>query len=207
MRGGDELNLIVEGHDYGWPLESLGTNYEKLPIASAHSFGRHEIFHAPAFAWLPSPAISSLMQVHGFDETWDGDFLLGSLKAEALFHIRVKDGRVIFSEEIQIGARIRYVHQHPDGRILLWTDRHTIMFLRPTRYLPGRELLKKVVAEVTSAGGAQERLRAALRRCNECHSFEPGDHNEAPSLATVFDARIASTGKPYADASGAINML
>ena len=82
--GGDELDLIVPGSNYGWPDVSLGVDYvdpvsdEKFWPPSAHQ-GRHPGFSAPLFAWTPSIAPSSLQFIDGFHPRWDGDLLVSAL--------------------------------------------------------------------------------------------------------------------------------
>lgn len=204
-RGGDELNLMIEGENYGWPLESLGTGYDKLQFPTTISYGRHETYRAPVFAWLPSVAISNLIQIHGFDDAWDGDLLMASLRSESLFRTRIRNDRVLFSEQIQIGAPIRYVHQHTDGRIVLWTDQHSIVFLTPSRFHPGRDAVEAAIARMDPDPDFEISLRNALAQCNECHALEPHDDVNAPSLARVFGAPVASTD--YANYSAALRAL
>lgn len=109
MRGGDELNAIVAGGDYGWPQETLGTTYAKTPWPPADSYGRHDTFDRPVFAWLPSIAPSSITLLDGFSDSWDGDLLVGTLKDQSLHRVRLNDNSVLFAERIHIGERIRDV--------------------------------------------------------------------------------------------------
>ncbi len=104
MRGGDELNRVMDAGDYGWPLDNLGTLYSGEVATSPSGPGRHTTFTPPAFAWVPSIATSNVMQLQGFHETWDGDLLVGSLKARTIFRVRVQEGRVIYVEPIPIGS-------------------------------------------------------------------------------------------------------
>ncbi|MCH5373821.1 MAG: PQQ-dependent sugar dehydrogenase, partial [Planctomycetes bacterium] len=205
MRGGDELNLIVDGANYGWPLESLGTDYNKLPIKTAISYGRHENYEAPVFAWLPSPAVSNLIEIDGFDPAWDGDLVVGGLRSESLQHVRVREGRVLFSEQIPVGVRVRYVHQHTDGRLIIWTDQNRLLFLTPSRLTPGRDRAEEAIAAIQGDPATKAEVRNLLDRCNECHSLEPDDHVNAPSLAQIFDAPVAATS--YAGYSSALQRL
>ena len=130
-RGGDELNKVVDGGNYGWPEASLGTTYSRQPLPTADQYGRHDRHIAPTYAWLPSVGISAMTRVRGFDRSWDGDFLVGSLKGQSLFRLRIKQDRVIFAEQIPMGDRVRDVHQHTDERVVVWTDSRQVVFLAP----------------------------------------------------------------------------
>lgn len=201
-RGGDELNRIEEGGNYGWPEATLGTRYNALPWPSTRPYGRHDGYSAPVFAWVPSVATSSIAEVRGFDPSWDGDFFVASLKGQSLFRLRVVDGRVLYSEPIPIGRRIRDVHQHTDGRLLLWTDSHRVVLITP---VPGGQTLAYAEASIASMGlepDRAERLRNTLDTCNQCHSFEPDMNEDAPSLANVFGAPIAA--RPGAEYSSGL---
>ncbi|WP_185958222.1 PQQ-dependent sugar dehydrogenase [Fodinibius sediminis] len=201
LRGGDELNRIKEGINYGWPVETLGTQYSKLPVpnSTAESYGRHNTYKEPVFAWLPSVAISNLTLIKGFHSSWDGDLLMGSLKSMSLFHIRIKDDRVLFSEKIEIGNRIRYVHQHTDGRIILWTDSKKLIFLTGKPYTDN--YITDYLEDAISNESLRERVKTTIDACRQCHAIEPGDHTGAPSLAAVFNAEIGSTSyENYSDA-------
>jgi len=191
LRGGDELNHIQEGVNYGWPVETLGTQYSKLPVPNATSYGRHNTFKEPVFAWLPSVAISNLTLINRFHESWDGDLLMASLKSMSLFHIRIKDDRVLFSEQIEIGERIRYVHQHTDGRLILWTDSGKLLFLTGQPYTDN--FVNDYLVDKISNENFRNKIKTTINTCRECHSIDPGDHASAPSLASIFNAPIGST--------------
>lgn len=120
--GGDELNLIRAGANYGWPYETYGTQFPMYTWPLSEQQGRHLKYEKPVFAWVPSIGVSNLIQVRDVPPEWHGDLLVSSLRARSLFRIRLHDTRVIFVEPIQIGDRIRDLIQMSDGRILLWTD-------------------------------------------------------------------------------------
>ena len=192
-RGGDELNLIEEGRNYGWPLESYGTTYRGSPIPNSLSYGRQTQFQPPIFAWVPSVAASGLTLIEGFHEAWDGDLLAASLTDGALFRIRMEGSQAVYSERIEIGTRIRDVHQHADGRLVLWTDNGEIIFLSGIDRIDEAERFQRYLAELDAPSRVKDRLQTAVDRCAECHSFAVGEHERNPGLNRIFGDPIAST--------------
>jgi cytochrome c2 len=97
---------------------------------------------------------------------------------------------VIYSEPIAIGERIRYVHQHGGGRIFLWTDKRKIIILSPAL----GSVADRGIEAALSSYDAEDRaaIEAAFKRCIECHSIHPGQHQTGPSLSGVFGRRMAS---------------
>lgn len=130
-RGGDELNLLEEGGDYGWPIVTFGTQYGQLTWPANPRQGRHEGYALPVYAWAPSIGVSNLIQIDGFHEAWDGDLLVASLEANSLFRLRIVGERVVMSEPIHMGERIRDLEQMGDGRLILWTDSHRLVEIVP----------------------------------------------------------------------------
>ena len=193
LRGGDELNLIREGRDYGWPRESLGTLYNKLPIPGALSYGRHDTFEPPVHAFLPSVATSSLELLQGFNSAWDGDLLMGTLKDQSLYRIRVTDGRVVFAERIPIGERIRAARQIDGDRLVLYTDDNELVFLTETPNGQAEAFLTAYLDGADLDPRARDRLEANITTCLKCHSLDPGENGFAPSLAAVAGAPIGGT--------------
>lgn len=190
-RGGDELNRIREGANYGWPLETYGTTYERLRIPSASTFARHDTYEAPIYSWVPSVGISAITQIQGFDEAWDGDFLAASLVGQSLFRIRFQGERVVYVEPIPIGARLRDVHQHTDGRLVVLTEDDRVIFLSPAEAQAEQVFVTNYIQELP--GGMRDRMTQAVATCAQCHSFVANDHASAPSLARVYGSDIAST--------------
>ena len=131
--GGDRLLAIADGANYGWPNVSLGTDYHRYSFGGSESVGRLDGYTTPLFAWVPSIAPSELMEVHGFDKRWDGDLLVASLKAQTLFRLRLDKSRVVYSEPIFIGKRIRDVISMNPETIVLWTDDAQLVFLSVDR--------------------------------------------------------------------------
>jgi cytochrome c2 len=200
--GGDELNLIVDGANYGWPKESFGISYSGQPMPGAVSFGRHETFEAPQLSWVPSIAVSGLTEISGFHSAWDGDLLASSFaNGGAINRIRRQNGRVIYSESITIGSRVRYVHQHTNGQIVLWTDNEELIFLSPQENGTEAALLDSYLSSKGYGPRLASRLEAVVGRCSECHSFAIDDNVRAPSLARIYKAPIGETDyASYSDA-------
>lgn len=193
LRGGDELNLIEDGKDYGWPKESLGTLYNKLPIPNVLSYGRHDRFEPPIYAFLPSVAISSLELLQGFNSAWDGDILMGTLKDQSLYRFRIVDRRVMFAERIAIGERIRAARQLDDDRLVLFTDDNELVFLTEQPNGQAEAFLTAYLQQDDLSAHVRDRLEANINTCLKCHSLDPDVNTFAPSLAAVAGAPIGGT--------------
>jgi cytochrome c2 len=205
IRGGDELNLIKEGENYGWPLETYGTLYSGLPFPNQGEDGRHVLHQSPAYAWMPSAAVSSLTAIDGFHPTWDGDLLAGSLsgaeQGQSLFRIHVEDDKVIFAERIRLGGRIRYVTQWGPDRIAVMIDyaNVVVVFRAEERVDVLTQALDAIEGDLEPDVFAQ--VEQAARGCNECHSFERDVQMAGPSLAGVVGRSIGESFYPnYSDA-------
>lgn len=129
-QGGDELNLIEPGRNYGWPLVSYGKNYDDTPIAS-HSGDPH--FQQPALYWTPIIAPAGLAFYYGsMFPQWRGSAFVGGLASTALLRIAF-DGTVPReAERWDMGARIRAVMAGPDGALWLLEDGSDGRLLRLT---------------------------------------------------------------------------
>jgi aldose sugar dehydrogenase len=201
-RGGDGLEIITEGSNYGWPKVSLGTAYDSYDFSggafstgnfSGSSYtdpslvGRITGYTAPLFAWMPSIAPSQLLQIDNFNPRWDGDLLVGSMKGSSLFRIRLEAGRVLYCEPIWVGQRIRDLAQTGDGTIVLWTDDTQLLFVSvDTDKLAQKKLAPAFLGDVEAGG------------CLGCHHFgptHPGD--PAPTFSNLLNRPIASDAFPY----------
>ena len=128
-RGGDEINRIEGGKNYGWPLQSFGLDY-----SSREPIGKHSVpgMVDPVVVWSPSPAPSGLAWYTGsaFPQ-WRGSLFSGSLAGEDLRRIAFdKDGKAVRQEKLDIGARVRDVRQGPDGQLYVLTDEDKSRLLR-----------------------------------------------------------------------------
>lgn len=123
-RGGDEVNLIQKGQNYGWPLVSKGVNYTGTDVAFGQYLEMDPLemeLEDPVVDLTPSPAVSSLIVCNSDKYPgWQGNLLVGTLKATQLMRMEVKDGKLI-RQEILIDhlARIRDIEVGYDGYIYL----------------------------------------------------------------------------------------
>ena len=137
-QGGDELNLIQPGRNYGWPVVGFGVNYRSG--SAIHAGTTREGMEPPAHVWVPSIATSGLLLYTGdaFPE-WKGSMFVGGMAGEQLARLTL-DGQRVVSEEtlVQRMGRIRDVRQGPDGFIYLAIDHRQggltpILRLEPVR--------------------------------------------------------------------------
>jgi aldose sugar dehydrogenase len=118
--GGDELNLIQRGANYGYPIVSNGDHYDGKVIPDHAT--RPE-FKAPAVFWNPVISPSSLMFYSGSEfPQWQGDAFIGGLSSQALVRIEFDGESAREAERIAMGMRIRAVEQGPDGAIWILED-------------------------------------------------------------------------------------
>jgi glucose/arabinose dehydrogenase len=121
-RGGDELNRVEAGKNYGWPVITYGVDYSGAKIGEGTAKPGME---QPVYYWDPVIAPSGMTFYTG-DELrgWRGSLLIGSLRPGLLVRLTFENGRVV-REERYLGERrerIRDVRQGPDGRVYLLTD-------------------------------------------------------------------------------------
>lgn len=202
-RGGDELNLIKDGNNYGWPLDTYGSDYNGAPLPSVapDAVGQHDRFVKPVWSWLPSVATSSLAYVEGFDPTWDGDILATSLRGNLLIRLRVEGERAVFAERIEMGRRIRDLVQVSDQLLAAWTDAQEVIFLRPLDGGHGEQFVDRYIESMEVSAAFKDKMRGTVALCADCHSFSRNEHRIGPSLAFAAGGPIAETDfEGYSDA-------
>ena len=121
-RGGDEVNKIERGGNYGWPLYTNGIDYNGTPVSIGEDLGLdfpYEETIPPVVDFTPAPAVSNLTFYHGDRfEQWNNDLLVGSLKAQTLYRLRIENGQLVEQEKLltKLG-RIRDVEVGADGLV------------------------------------------------------------------------------------------
>jgi glucose/arabinose dehydrogenase len=119
-KGGDEVNLIVPGKNYGWPNASNGSHYDGRDIPD-HKAG--DGFEAPKVWWNPVISPGGLMIYSGdLFPAWKGDAFIGGLSSEALVRVDLDGKTARKGDQWPMGARIREVEQGPDGAIYVLED-------------------------------------------------------------------------------------
>ncbi len=122
-QGGDELNQIQKGGNYGWPYQTDGTDYGKRSWPMIERGPVDAQYVPPQLSFVPSIAPSSLIEMKGNHfPRWKGDFLIGTLRLRSLYRVRRRNDRVRYVEPIVIGTRIRDLTEGTDGTLMLWTD-------------------------------------------------------------------------------------
>jgi aldose sugar dehydrogenase len=131
-KGGDEINVIRAGANYGWPEITYGADYTGESIGSGT---QKPGFTQPVYYWDPSIAPSGLTVYTGdLFPDWKGDLLVGALKGRRLVRLQVRDGRIATEEVLltELNERIRDVRQGPDGAVYILTDNSAGRILRLT---------------------------------------------------------------------------
>jgi len=200
--GGDEINLVARGHDYGWPTVSYGMRYvpqgQNWPLNPTH--GGHEGFERPAYVFVPSIGISQLIQPSAEEfPFWENVLLVTSMRARNLYAARVDGDRIVYAEPLPLGERLRDIISRPNGEIAIVTDLGSLIRIRaPTEtddHAPVQvaDTRARQTAPLSPAA-AGERVFAA--NCQSCHSLQ-GAPGVGPALDGVIGRDVASTDFSY----------
>ncbi|MEO1476225.1 MAG: PQQ-dependent sugar dehydrogenase, partial [Pseudomonadota bacterium] len=222
-QGGDELNELVFGADYGWPEVTYGFNYgyPRRPWPLNPSQGRHDgtvEYKKPTFVFMPSIAVTNLVEVTTPEfPYWQNDLLIGSLAAQTLFRLRLEGDRVVYNEAIEINERIRDILQLKDGRIAILTDTPHLILLRNGEKAETPEAPSTALANHTFTGlrdvqdaqnkfkphfsSASERGKALFQaNCASCHEAAKRENHAGPHLVGVVGREIGSvSGFAYSE--------
>ncbi len=226
-QGGDELNLLERGGNYGWPLVSYGVGYEsKVPLTiEDEAVGRHDGFLRPAFAWVPSPGVSAIaVNDERWFPLWKDDLLVASLTAGSLFRVRRHGTDGQYAERIEIGWRIRDLTFMPDGRIALLRDSGWVYFLsRSLRYCNEAAQKHRNVYSVncesiaaSPAPDSPDRKKQYVQagahlfdlHCSTCHNLNAEQHGTGPHLVGVIGRRAGEVeGYRFSDAFDSLDIV
>ena len=230
-QGGDELNLLEGGNNYGWPLVTWGFDYTGTAMSSRQMAPG---FVDPVVVWSPSLAPSGLAYYDGDQfPAWRGDFFAGALGDQTILRLRIKDDKLVHQERLlpELNERIRSVATGPDGFIYAVTDspRGKILRVRPGQ--PSSEQLARVaqpfempkrttiIERLAYHGIMQDDQTSVIERegydeerakflytqnCASCHSFaEHAAEGIGPSLNNLIGRRSGSIADyPYSPAMG-----
>lgn len=200
-KGGDELNRLSPGHDYGWPMASWSFAYNDSLVGPKRTDASAD---DPIFVWTPSITPSGLTQYRGHEfPAWRGDYFLGGLSGRTVERLRVENGEVTLRERllINLGERVRDVATGPDGGLYVLTDNASGRVLR---FRPGsasrnariaRRIEKNMGRDPGLKFGNATLGRATFEeRCSGCHSAGPHLRGGSigPDLQTVYGRRAAS---------------
>ena len=129
--GGDEINIIEKGKNYGWPLVSYGVNYDGTPVGNGKA--TMDGVADPLWHWTPSIAPSGMAFYTGdLFPGWKGSLFNGALKFELISRLELKGDKAVKEERLlqDLHERIRDVRQGPDGALYLLTDNSSGRILR-----------------------------------------------------------------------------
>jgi cytochrome c2 len=176
-QGGDELNLLRDNTNFGWPNVTYGTEYGFMAWPLTKTPGRHDNFQQPAHAWLPSIGASDLIEIDSkLFPIWNGNLLVGSLSTRSLYRVVMDGDHVVLQEPIAFNKRVRDILQMPDGRILVWSDDASVTTLELASAMDGAGLF--------------------AAQCSGCHTVVDGlTHRLGPDLLGIV-------GRPIAQAQG-----
>jgi glucose/arabinose dehydrogenase len=129
-KGGDEINIVRPGVNFGWPVVTLGIDYTGFTIGDG--LKTHPDMADPLYHWTPSIAPSGMAFASDAFPGWQGDLFVGALAGKHLARLRLEDGKVVEEERLleDMNRRIRDVRVGPDGALWLLTDHGSGQVLR-----------------------------------------------------------------------------
>ena len=219
-QGGDELNLIVPGRNYGWPIVTWGFYYSGDQISTKQSASE---FDDPINVWSPSISPFGLALYNGNAfPNWQGDFFVGAMGDQSIIRLKIQNNEVIEQERLinDLNERIRSIEVGPDGLIYALTDssKGKIIRLRPGK--PDANQLDRVAKAVPMASNlkiadileehgvmqTEETIKALYtpydepkakmifrQQCSSCHNNSITDEDKiGPNLYGVIGRKSGS---------------
>ncbi|MEZ5994665.1 MAG: PQQ-dependent sugar dehydrogenase [Hyphomonadaceae bacterium] len=212
-QGGDEINFIREGANYGWPQVSYGMNYgfPRRDWGDGADPGQHAGYTRPALAFVPAIGISNLAQpsAEEFPSWGNDDLLMLSLRAGALFHVALNGEQVAYVEPVEMGTgllareRLRDIISLHDGRMAIVTDSGDMILVRNAErhaneshdlVVSGYSRLSAPMPEelFDDTGTRAQRGRSYFQiACASCHSLD-GSAGIGPPLNGVVGREMGA---------------
>ncbi len=133
-RGGDELNLVAKGTDYGWPFVTYGEPYGAGDYVRPTKTRTHDGFAKPLYYWVPSVAPTELIRLPEQSAwgKWSGQLVMGTLRENALIFIELSSTSSVGEvASVDVGERIRDLEVDAEGTIIATTDGGDLLFVSP----------------------------------------------------------------------------
>lgn len=209
--GGDEVNLLRRGANYGWPKVTYGLEYGARPWPYNEHQGLHRGYTTPAFAFMPSIGISQIVEPNTEQfPLWEERLLVSSLYGNSLFVLKTEGDHIVYAEQLPMGERLRDMITLHDGRIAILTDSAKLILLRnaelnadgpQTFTVSGLSALPHALPEEAAPTSPEiYNTRMFHYYCGSCHTAT-GDTLSGPPLNGVVGRDIGGVaGFPYSDA-------
>ena len=182
----DELNRVEPGKNDGEPRVVTEAPYGRVTRPPGVNQDAPKNHDPLVFAWTPPVGVSNLIRIEGdLFPLWKHSLLVGALKTDKLLRLQMHGNRVIYSEPIHIGQRVRDITETPNGEIFIWAeDRRALFRLRPTD-------ARTIKGETVDEAGK----RLFQHKCAGCHRIRPNaPHGIGPNLHGAYAGPIAGAG-------------